>query len=111
PHATVRTVHPGAARAARGAAPAADAGARAPRDREADPRAPRDREADPRARGARSAEATAAPSAPGEPPEAGPGRDAHEPQRSGDDLESLKSISETVRVDIRKLNELMNLVG
>ncbi len=27
------------------------------------------------------------------------------------DLESLKSISETVRVDIRKLDELMNLVG
>jgi two-component system chemotaxis sensor kinase CheA len=34
--------------------------------------------------------------------------------RSGDatqDLESLKSISDTVRVDIRKLDELMNLVG
>ena len=32
------------------------------------------------------------------------------PAESGD-LESLKSISETVRVDIRKLDELMNLVG
>ncbi|UCE85071.1 MAG: chemotaxis protein CheA [Deltaproteobacteria bacterium] len=33
--------------------------------------------------------------------------------RSGDDvaIESLRSISETVRVDIRKLDELMNLVG
>jgi two-component system chemotaxis sensor kinase CheA len=31
--------------------------------------------------------------------------------RQSDDLESLKSISETVRVDIRKLDELMNLVG
>jgi two-component system chemotaxis sensor kinase CheA len=29
----------------------------------------------------------------------------------GGELESLKSISETVRVDIRKLDELMNLVG
>jgi two-component system chemotaxis sensor kinase CheA len=29
----------------------------------------------------------------------------------GGDLESLKSISDTVRVDIRKLDELMNLVG
>jgi two-component system chemotaxis sensor kinase CheA len=33
------------------------------------------------------------------------------PARPADDLESLKSISETVRVDIRKLDELMNLVG
>src|SRR5690606_35738397 len=37
--------------------------------------------------------------------------DEHEHQRPADDLESLKSISETVRVDIRKLEELMNLVG
>jgi two-component system chemotaxis sensor kinase CheA len=29
----------------------------------------------------------------------------------GDGIESLKSISDTVRVDIRKLDELMNLVG
>ncbi|MDH3285856.1 MAG: Hpt domain-containing protein, partial [Acidobacteriota bacterium] len=29
----------------------------------------------------------------------------------GEDIESLRSISETVRVDIRKLDELMNLVG
>jgi two-component system chemotaxis sensor kinase CheA len=40
----------------------------------------------------------------------------HEPHESaaheaGGELESLKSISETVRVDIRKLDELMNLVG
>jgi len=33
------------------------------------------------------------------------------PPRPGAELESLKSISETVRVDIRKLDELMNLVG
>lgn len=38
----------------------------------------------------------------GEPP----GRGA-----PGDDVESLRSISATVRVDIRKLDELMNLVG
>src|SRR5690606_34674660 len=31
--------------------------------------------------------------------------------RPADDLASLKSISDTVRVDIRKLDELMNLVG
>ena len=37
-------------------------------------------------------------------PEATPPADPHE-------IESLKSISDTVRVDIRKLDELMNLVG
>lgn len=37
--------------------------------------------------------------------------DEHDRHRPADDLESLKSISETVRVDIRKLDELMNLVG
>jgi two-component system chemotaxis sensor kinase CheA len=37
-------------------------------------------------------------------PEAAPPADPHE-------IESLKSISDTVRVDIRKLDELMNLVG
>ena len=38
---------------------------------------------------------------------------AVEPERpaEGPELESLRSISETVRVDIRKLDELMNLVG
>ncbi|HSJ95901.1 MAG TPA: chemotaxis protein CheA, partial [Myxococcota bacterium] len=43
-----------------------------------------------------------------EPAEHDPDHDHHRP---ADDLESLKSISETVRVDIRKLDELMNLVG
>lgn len=41
-------------------------------------------------------------------------RAASEPARGREppaELESLKSISETVRVDIRKLDELMNLVG
>jgi two-component system chemotaxis sensor kinase CheA len=33
------------------------------------------------------------------------------PREVGPELDSLKSISETVRVDIRKLDELMNLVG
>jgi two-component system, chemotaxis family, sensor kinase CheA len=33
------------------------------------------------------------------------------PRETGTELDSLKSISETVRVDIRKLDELMNLVG
>jgi two-component system chemotaxis sensor kinase CheA len=37
--------------------------------------------------------------------------DPEDHHRPADDLESLKSISETVRVDIRKLDELMNLVG
>ncbi len=40
-------------------------------------------------------------------PETGAARSAG----AGVELESLKSISETVRVDIRKLDELMNLVG
>jgi two-component system chemotaxis sensor kinase CheA len=43
-------------------------------------------------------------------PEAGDAADA-DPLSSGTELGSLKSISETVRVDIRKLDELMNLVG
>jgi len=33
------------------------------------------------------------------------------PANDGDNIQSLKSISDTVRVDIRKLDELMNLVG
>ncbi len=33
------------------------------------------------------------------------------PQREASEVESLRSISETVRVDIRKLDELMDLVG
>jgi two-component system chemotaxis sensor kinase CheA len=33
------------------------------------------------------------------------------PSAEGPEIESLRSISETVRVDIRKLDELMNLVG
>ncbi len=36
---------------------------------------------------------------------------SEEPAPPGAELESLKSISDTVRVDIRKLDELMNLVG
>jgi two-component system, chemotaxis family, sensor kinase CheA len=40
-----------------------------------------------------------------------PGREPESNAPSFGDLESLKSISETVRVDIRKLDELMNLVG
>lgn len=36
---------------------------------------------------------------------------APEPTASAPDIESLKSISETVRVDIRKLDELMTMVG
>ncbi|MDJ0853399.1 MAG: chemotaxis protein CheA [Myxococcota bacterium] len=36
---------------------------------------------------------------------------SEEPIPHGPELESLKSISDTVRVDIRKLDELMNLVG
>lgn len=34
-----------------------------------------------------------------------------DPSAEGREIESLRSISETVRVDIRKLDELMNLVG
>jgi two-component system chemotaxis sensor kinase CheA len=36
---------------------------------------------------------------------------AHGPSQEGENIQSLKSISDTVRVDIRKLDELMNLVG
>jgi len=36
---------------------------------------------------------------------------AHETVPENENLQSLKSISDTVRVDIRKLDELMNLVG
>ena len=36
---------------------------------------------------------------------------APEMVHDGENLQSLKSISDTVRVDIRKLDELMNLVG
>ncbi len=43
-------------------------------------------------------------------PRAAPLADAARAEGGGD-LESLKSISDTVRVDIRKLDELMNLVG
>ena len=51
---------------------------------------------------------------PGVTPEAKPGgveRTAPEASEVHREFESLKSISETVRVDIRKLDELMNLVG
>ncbi|MEB2345605.1 MAG: chemotaxis protein CheA [Deltaproteobacteria bacterium] len=47
----------------------------------------------------------------GRPSDASAETEDHDPHRPADDLESLKSISETVRVDIRKLDELMNLVG
>src|SRR5262249_45369530 len=47
---------------------------------------------------------TASPEVAAEEPEA-------ETQASIPELESLKSISDTVRVDIRKLDDLMNLVG
>jgi len=54
------------------------------------------------------------------PPQAARSGEHPAPERAGDEahaasepaeLESLKSISDTVRVDIRKLDELMNLVG
>jgi len=56
------------------------------------------------------APASSAAGAPVPPAEAGGGEP---PGRGGpgDDVESLRSISATVRVDIRKLDELMNLVG
>ncbi|RIK94702.1 MAG: chemotaxis protein CheA [Proteobacteria bacterium] len=62
--------------------------------------------------GVRSAAATSAPQPPGPQPDAA--ATESEPPRAGEgngELESLKSISDTVRVDIRKLDELMNLVG
>jgi two-component system chemotaxis sensor kinase CheA len=99
PHATVRNLHPGAA-------PAEPAGASAPRRRGARG-APEASEAPPEA-----AEAPPADRKDGLDPAPSPSPDDdHESLRSADDLESLKSISETVRVDIRKLDELMNLVG
>lgn len=45
---------------------------------------------------------------PGEPE---PARPTDSPAARSGDFETLKSISDTVRVDIRKLDELMNLVG
>jgi two-component system chemotaxis sensor kinase CheA len=56
------------------------------------------------------------------PPQGSPGRSAAEPgpgpsadavpgATDSGEMESLKSISDTVRVDIRKLDDLMNLVG
>ncbi len=65
-------------------------------------------------------EAGANPSGVGSDPEAvetvkgtdGTGRGGNESRSRGvPEIESLRSISETVRVDIRKLDELMNLVG
>ncbi|MGH0034348.1 MAG: chemotaxis protein CheW [Myxococcota bacterium] len=56
-------------------------------------------------------QAVAAPSEPaGEPEEAAEAAEIPAHQEVAD-IESLKSISDTVRVDIRKLDELMNLVG
>jgi two-component system, chemotaxis family, sensor kinase CheA len=55
--------------------------------------------------------------APAAPAAASAGAALHDPDRDslgaepGAELESLRSISDTVRVDIRKLDELMNLVG
>jgi len=70
----------------------------------------------PAAAAAPSAEAPAAPAAqalaapePAEP--AAEAETAPESAAEHTDIESLKSISDTVRVDIRKLDELMNLVG
>jgi two-component system chemotaxis sensor kinase CheA len=46
-----------------------------------------------------------------EPPEAPPQPVSRDAAPEQDGIQSLKSISDTVRVDIRKLDELMNLVG
>jgi two-component system chemotaxis sensor kinase CheA len=58
--------------------------------------------------------ASAGAPASGEPPDA-PRRDerapASGPHREAGGLDSLRSLSQTVRVDIRKLDELMNIVG
>ena len=48
---------------------------------------------------------------PREQPEAPPQPATHNATPEHDGIQSLKSISDTVRVDIRKLDELMNLVG
>jgi len=47
----------------------------------------------------------------GEAAETGAATTPESPSAEGPEIGSLKSISETVRVDIRKLDELMNLVG
>ncbi len=62
------------------------------------------------ARPVEPAKGSAAPPPPPESPSAPPPGGGDGGGRGGD-LESLKSISDTVRVDIRKLDELMNLVG
>jgi two-component system chemotaxis sensor kinase CheA len=56
-----------------------------------------------------AAKVTTAP--PREQPEAPPQPAAYNAPPEHDGIQSLKSISDTVRVDIRKLDELMNLVG
>lgn len=62
-------------------------------------------EAEPTAAAASQSEPTA------EAAEGNPAEPASPSQVESPDIESLRSISETVRVDIRKLDELMNLVG
>jgi two-component system chemotaxis sensor kinase CheA len=60
---------------------------------------------------AEPAPAAAAEPAPAATAEPAPAATAEPAQADSADIGSLKSISETVRVDIRKLDELMNLVG
>src|SRR5690606_3360498 len=137
PHATVRNLHPGAGvapeapgkqAASGGTTPASGAaeggGARSPQGAEgAAQRAEGERSSSGRQASEAHQDASEAgqvhrkdglegrPSDPSAELEAPPGASDDEPQRPADDLASLKSISDTVRVDIRKLDELMNLVG
>ncbi len=75
-------------------------------------------EATPASEAPAAAEAPAAESAPPSPEQPAPAPGAASPpsariqgDRENAEIESLRSISDTVRVDIRKLDELMNLVG
>jgi two-component system chemotaxis sensor kinase CheA len=67
----------------------------------------------PREEGGADVEAVESAAAPSTPPgiEAEAGEATSASAAESPELESLRSISETVRVDIRKLDELMNLVG
>lgn len=95
PHAQVRLVRRGDG----GGSPAAESPERADVDTTTEPASP--------AASATGAAAAAAPAA----SETNPAPAAMAGRGDAPEIESLRSISDTVRVDIRKLDELMNLVG
>src|SRR5690606_18114976 len=105
PHATVRCVHGGAARGGAPSGTEATTGAAAAPAADADAARAVDAPA------VAACEPPAASAAPEDRAGEEAPRAAAEPGEGAAPDESLKSISDTVRVDIRKLDELMNLVG